>query len=119
MKYLALLYGDESTDVGKSPEEMGALIGAYEAFGQWAESKHPGAVVGGDALMPSETAKTVRVRAGKQTVTDGPFAETKEHLGGYYLIEAESIDQAIEIAARIPAALDGSVEVRPIMILPT
>jgi len=72
----------------------------------------------GDALQPTSTATTVRVRDGKTTLTDGPFAETKEQLGGYYLVEAKDLDEASKIAARIPGARTGSVEVRPIRVYP-
>src|SRR5215470_15567989 len=84
----------------------------YVAFGK----KHETSIQGGNALQPTSTAATVRVRDGKMLTTDGPFAETKEQLGGYYLIEAKDLDAAIGIAARIPGARFGSIEVRPIMI---
>jgi hypothetical protein len=84
----------------------------YNAFTE--SIRESGHLVGGDALHPVETATTVRVRGGETMVTDGPFAETKEQLGGYYLIEAKDADEAISIAARIPGANHGSVEVRPV-----
>ena len=88
------------------------LLAEYGAFGQ----KHASVIKGGNALQLTPTAKTVRVRSGEAITTDGPFAETKEHLGGYYLIEANSPEEAAAIAAGIPAARYGSIEVRPIMV---
>jgi hypothetical protein len=88
----------------------------YEKYGKFTEEiKKSGNYLGGNPLKPTTTATTVRVRDSKRVVTDGPFAETKEQLGGYYLIEATDLDQAISIAARIPGALYGSIEVRPIL----
>jgi hypothetical protein len=109
MQYLVLIYEDEKRFATGYPEEEFA---EYGAFGK----KYGGAIKSGHALQPTGTAKTVRVRDGKALTTDGPFAETKEHLGGYYLLEAESIDEAATIAAGIPAARYGYIEVRPIMI---
>lgn len=112
MRYLALLYGDEN--VVLSDQEQQELMTAYVAFGE--EGDKAGVLTGvGEALQPSSTATTVRVRDGETVTTDGPFAETKEQLGGFYLFESDNLDQAIEWAAKIPAAKDGSVEVRPIM----
>jgi hypothetical protein len=87
----------------------------YQAFGQFGQ-EFAAAIKGGNALQPVATAKTVRVRENKALITDGPFAETKEQLGGYYLVEASSIDEAAKIAAKIPWAPHGSIEVRPIMV---
>src|SRR5271170_3421077 len=109
MQYLALIYEDESRFLQGYDE---AEFAEYGAFGQ----KHASVIKGGNALQPTGTAKTVRVRGGKTVSTDGPFAETKEQLGGYYLIDAKSIDEAATIAAGIPGARFGSVEVRPIMV---
>ena len=93
-----------------SEDEQKAIIGEYMAI-----SEAPG-VTGGDQLQPPETATTVRVQDGKTLTTDGPFAETKEALGGYYLFEADDLDAAIELAARIPAArMGGAIEVRPVV----
>jgi len=115
MRYLALLYGDEN--VVSSDEEMQEMMKAYVAFGE--EGDKAGVLTGvGEALQPTSTATTVRVRDGETVTTDGPFAETKEQLGGFYLFECKNLDQAIEWAAKIPAAKDGSVEVRPIMEFP-
>lgn len=108
MQFLLLIYEDEGRfATGFPPDEYAE----YGAFGQ----KHAGSIKGGNALQPTATAKTVRVRNGKSLTSDGPFAETKEHLGGYYLVEAESIDEAAAIAAGIPGARYGSIEVRPIL----
>jgi hypothetical protein len=109
MQYLLLIYEDEKRFAqGFDPAEMEQ----YGAFGQ----KHAGAIKGGNALQPTTTAKTVRVRNGETVATDGPFAETKEQLGGFYLVEATSTDEAVSMAAQIPGARFGSVEVRPIMV---
>jgi hypothetical protein len=109
MQYLVLIYEDESRFATGYPEDEFA---EYGAFGK----KHANAIKGGNALQPIATAKTVRVRDKKALTTDGPFAETKEQLGGYYLLEAASIDEAAAIASGIPAARYGSIEVRPIMV---
>ena len=108
MQYLLLIYDNEERfATGYDPAELGE----YRAFGQ----KFGPAIRGGNALQPTTTAKTVRVRDGKRLVTDGPFAETKEQLGGFYLIEARDDNEAIAIAEKIPGARFGSIEVRPIM----
>jgi hypothetical protein len=113
MKYLCLIYEDETT-WGKMPKpEADAMMGEY--FGFTEDVKRSGHYLGGNALQPTQTASTVRVRKGKISTTDGPFAETKEQLGGYYLIEAKDLNDAIQVAARIPSARLGGVEVRPIM----
>lgn len=108
MQYLALIYEDESRFANGYPE---AEYAEYGAFG----IKNASAIKGGNALQPTGTAKTVRVRDSKVVSVDGPFAETKEQLGGYYLIEAATIDEAASIASGIPGARFGSIEVRPIM----
>jgi hypothetical protein len=87
---------------------------AYQAFNEKLVSRN--ALVEGDALLPPSTATTVQVRDGKTLTTDGPFAETKEQLGGYYIVEAKDLDEAIEFAAGIPSATMGSIEVRPVMV---
>ena len=109
--YLLALYDNEKNDEGKTEADMAALMGEYEVFTE--SAKKGGNYIGGEALQPVATASTVRVRDGKRLITDGPFAETKEQLGGFYLIKAKNIDEAIAIASRIPAAKTGSVEVRP------
>lgn len=114
MQYLCLIYEDEKIAERMSPEEQGAFFGGYMTFTN--DIKASGHLRGGDALQPVATATTVRVRDGKITTTDGPFAETREQLGGYYLVEAKDLDEAIQIAARIPSAKHGSIEVRPIMV---
>jgi hypothetical protein len=113
MKYLLTIYGDESRFEQASPEEMKATLAAYGAFGE--EIEKAGVHLGGEGLQPSSTATTVSVRDGEKVVTDGPFAETKEQLGGFYLLECKDLDEAVEWAAKIPGAQSGSVEVRPVM----
>ena len=113
MQYLLLIYGDQNGWESMSEEERGQVFQAYGTFTQ--ELEDSGAMVGGNALQPTETATTVRVRNDETLTTDGPFAETKEQLGGYYLVEAESIDEAIDWAAKIPAARTGTIEVRPLV----
>jgi hypothetical protein len=113
VKYILLIYGDESGWQSFTPEQQAAETQAYEDFGKWLTEK--GWMRGGDALQASATATAVRVREGKTVTTDGPFAETKEQLGGYYMVECDNLDQAIEAAAKIPAARGGTIEVRPIM----
>lgn len=109
--YLLTLYENEKSYEGKSEADMAKLMGEYDVFTE--SIKKSGNYVGGEALQPVATATTVRVRDGKRLTTDGPFAETKEQLGGFYLVKAKSIDEAIAIASRIPAAKTGCVEVRP------
>ncbi|HEY4132877.1 MAG TPA: YciI family protein [Gemmatimonadaceae bacterium] len=113
MQYLLLIYENEQNWADRSENDSKALMGEYGAFTQSiAQSGH---YKGGNPLKPTNTAKTVRVRAGKRQTTDGPFAETREQLGGYYLVDAPTIDEAVTLAERIPAARTGSIEVRPIM----
>ena len=107
MQYLLLINDDESADNGD-------LMPAYMAYTEALQAS--GALVGANQLQPSETATTVRVRDGQTLVTDGPFIETKESLGGYYLIEVESLDEALEWAAKIPSAKFGHIEVRPLVM---
>ncbi len=113
MQYLLLIYDDETVWANMTKEQGAQLHTEYMAFTQ--DILESGKMKAGDALQPTRTATTVRVRGGKTTTTDGPFAETKEQLGGYYLVEAENLDEAIAIAARIPSAKLGSIEVRPVM----
>jgi hypothetical protein len=112
MRYLALIYGEEVDPSTIDPADLGKVMAAYNAFGQEVERR--GAFLGGEALQPTSTATTVRVRDGQTLTTDGPFAETKEALGGYYLLECKDLDEAIELAAMIPGAATGGIEVRPI-----
>ena len=114
MQYLLLIYDDEKIWASMSEAESGKLYGEYMQF--TAGVKESGKYVAGDALQPVSTATTVRVRDGKVVTTDGPFAETREQLGGYYLVEAKDLDDAIAIAAKIPSAKIGSIEVRPILV---
>ena len=116
MKYMCIIYGQESQWAKMSEAEQGAIFGEYMSFTE--AIKQAGKYVGGEALEPTQTATTVRVRNGKTQTTDGPFAETKEQLGGYYIVEAKDLDEAVAIAARIPDARYGSVEVRPVMVIP-
>ena len=109
VKYLLLIYDTEKR-WEKGYEKL--ELAEYGAFGKEFASQ----ILGGNALKPTSTATTVRVRDGKRLTTDGPFAETKEQLGGYYLVEAADLDEALGIAAKIPAARYGSIEVRPLMI---
>ncbi len=111
MQYALLIYTEEPTEA-PSPEAMAAEMEAYNAFGQHVTDR--GAMKGGEALAPTATATTVRVRDGRTISTDGPFAETKEVLGGFYLVEAADLDEAIGYAAMIPGAKRGSIEVRPV-----
>ena len=113
MHYLLLIYQDEAAHAQWSQEQLAAEYQAYNVYTE-AVTKS-GALLGGNPLMPTNTATTVRVRNGKTLTTDGPFAETKEQLGGFYLVNADNLDEAIKIAARIPGALYGSIEVRPVM----
>jgi hypothetical protein len=113
MRYLLSIYGDESGWNDATPEQVGAIMAAYGEFGEKAEAA--GVMLGGEGLQPSATATTVRVRDDETLTTDGPFAETREQLGGYYLLECRDLDEAIGWAAQIPGARDGCVEVRPVM----
>ena len=115
MRYLLLIYTPEPAD-GSSPDEMLDEVDQYNAFTQWTIQQ--GMFKAGEALHPTTAATTVQVRNGRTITTDGPFAETKEALGGFYLIEAKDLDEAIDAAARIPGARRGSIEVRPIFDLP-
>ena len=112
MKYLLQIYSGSAMDEYRrlSADEQDAILGEFLAIGQ------APAVIGGDQLQPEETATTVRVQDGRTMLTDGPFVEAKEHLGGYYLVEAGELDEALEIAARIPVArMGGAIEVRPLV----
>jgi hypothetical protein len=113
MKYLLSIYTDESSWDSATPEQIKETMEGYYAFGREAEER--GAYLAGEGLQPTAAATTVRVRKGERLITDGPFAETKEQLGGFYLLECKDLDEAIELAAKIPGARSGSVEVRPVM----
>ena len=112
MKYLCLIYDDEKKWETMSKSEADAYMGEYFAFTDGI--KGSGHYIGGNALQPVHTATTVRSRNGKLSTTDGPFAETKEQLGGYYLIEARDLNDALQVAQKIPSVRTGSIEVRPI-----
>ena len=113
MNYLLLIYADESERESSSPADAQAMHEAYRKFTE--DIAASGVLRAGDALEPVAMATTVRVRGGEAVVTDGPFAETREQLGGYYVIEAKDLDEAIGIAERIPPARFGTIEIRPVM----
>jgi len=113
MQYLLLIYDAEGDWAKMSDAERGAVFEEYKTFS--ADLGKSGKLRNGNALKPVSTATTVRVREGKTLLTDGPFAETREQLGGYYLIDAADLDEAVAIAKRIPSARIGCIEVRPIM----
>ena len=113
MQYLLMIYDAEKLWTTMPEAERNALMGEYMKFSQ--DIRASNHMVAGDALQPTHTATTVRVRDGKTTTTDGPFAETREQLGGYFLIEAKDLDEATMIAAKIPSARFGSIEVRPVV----
>jgi hypothetical protein len=116
MQYMLLIYGNEAGMKSATAGDREAMMKAYGEFTQ--SIVKSGNMKAGDALEATSTATTVRVRDGKTLSTDGPFAETKEQLGGYYLVEAKDLDEATKIAARIPGAKVGSIEVRPVMQMP-
>lgn len=114
MQYMLLIYENEANWADMPEEQVGEVIGQYQAYGQHlVENGH---FKVGEALQPTPTATTVRVRDGESMLTDGPFAETKEQLGGFYLVEAADLDEAVALAARCPGARTGCVEVRPVMV---
>jgi hypothetical protein len=115
VQYMLLIYSDEAAwDSSFDDETRKAVYAEYTAFTN--DLREQGKLVSADELQPSSTATSIRVRDGESLVTDGPFADTKEVLGGYYLIEADSLDEALEWAARIPSARHGTIEVRPIVM---
>jgi hypothetical protein len=116
MKYLLLIYENEALSAGLSEAEQGKVFAEYKEY--TADIRKSGHHLGGNALQPVSTATTVQVRNGKTVTTDGPFAETREQLGGFYLVEAKDLDEALALAKRIPAARTGSIEVRPIWPTP-
>ena len=113
MRYMCLIYENETLAAQRSEEENNKNFEAYFAFSKVV--REAGVMEGGDPLLESNTATTVRIRNNKVTHTDGPFAETKEQLGGYYILNCKDLDEALGYAAQIPGAKHGSVEVRPIM----
>jgi len=112
MKYLLLMYANEA-EAPKSPEELQTIADAWYVYME--EAKAAGVLLSNGGLEPAATVTTVRIRNGKTLATDGPFAETHEQLGGYFLVEAKNLDEALAIAARIPSAREGTIEVRPIV----
>ena len=112
MRYAMLICTDESAMAAASPEEAQASMQEYFAFGEEMTSR--GVLQGGERLRPTSDATTVQVRDGEVITADGPFAETKEQMGGFYLVDCKDLDEAVEIAARIPGARVGTIEVRPI-----
>jgi hypothetical protein len=113
MQYMLLIYNSPNAWDSMSEEEQGKIFGEYGTFTE--ELQNSGKLVAGDALQPISTATSVRVRDGETLTTDGPFAETKEVLGGYYLIDVESLDEALEWGAKVPGSKYGTIEVRPVV----
>ena len=111
MQYALLIHEDETFWDTSSPEEIGRMMAGYQAFGE----RNAAVIKDGQALQPTATATTVRVRGGERLLTDGPFAETREQFGGYYVVDVPGLDEALELAAQIPGAETGGVEVRPVM----
>jgi hypothetical protein len=116
MRYIALIYTDEKAGAQATPDVMQRVMAAYLAYGE--EVRKAGVFQAGDALQDTSTATTVRVRDGQTLTTDGPFAETKEQLAGFYILNCQDLDEATKWAAKIPGAQTGSIEVRPIMEFP-
>ena len=114
MEYLLLIYANEADTAAIDETEMAAVMNDFRAFTD--SVIQSGNYKGSNRLRPVSTATTVRVRGGKTLTTDGPFAETREQLGGYYILECKDLDEAIEAAAKIPGAKHGSIEIRPLMV---
>ena len=114
MEYLLLIYEDEKVWQERSETDRTAIMQAYYAYTK--SLQEAGVMKGGNALQPVATATTVRVHGNERMTTDGPFAETKEQLGGYYLVDCANLDEALDWAAKIPSSSTGSIEVRPIMV---
>ena len=113
MRYMSLIYHDEKSWNALSEKERQGIYKEYRQLIEELQSR--GQFLAGEQLQPAETAKSVRVREGKQLVTDGPFAETREQIGGFFMIEAKDMTDALNIAARIPSARTGAIEVRPVV----
>lgn len=113
MRYMLLIYTSEANFSHMTSEERSAIMQGHSTFAQ--EAMQRGILMGGAPLQPTSTARTVRVRKGKTLVIDGPFAETKEQLAGTYILDRKNLDEAIELATKIPDALYGSIEIRPLM----
>ena len=116
MKYMALIYTDPSREEGMTAEDREANLARYIEFSR--AGREQGTVVGGDELASPSSATRVRVVDGETVVTDGPYAETKEQLGGFFMLECDSIDEAVQLAAKIPGAAHGAIEVRPLHVDP-
>lgn len=116
MQFMLLIYDDESIWSEMPEDERDSVMGEYFAYTK--ALRDSGKYVAGDALQPTSTAKTVQLRDGEPLTTDGPFAETKEQLGGYYLVDVDSEEEALEWAAKIPSARYGKIEVRPVVVFP-
>ncbi len=114
MQYLLLIYSNEAADANATEEESTKIYQAYNDYTK--ELRDSGAYLAGEALLPTSTATTVRRKDGKPLTTHGPFAETTEQLGGFYMVECANIDQALEWAAKCPGSINGAVEVRPVMV---
>ena len=113
MRYVCLIYDDEKKLAGMSKQDADSFMGEYFQFTE--DIKKSGRYVAGEALQPVNSATSLRIRSGKLSTTDGPFAETREQLGGFYLIDARDLNEAIQIASRIPSAKTGTIEVRPVV----
>src|SRR5262245_22392052 len=113
MRYMLLIYENEAISAARSEAEQNAVIDEHRAFA--AAARSDGLFHAGDPLMPSTAATCVKVRNGKRLTTDGPYAETREQVGGYYILNCKTLDEALARAAKIPTARDGVIEVRPIM----
>jgi hypothetical protein len=113
VKYLLTIWADESHYAGMGPDDASKIFAAHGKFGEAVAAA--GVMRGGDGLQPTATATTVRVRDGETMLTDGPFAETREQLGGFYMLECADLDEAVRWAAQVPEATHGSIEVRPVM----
>ena len=112
MKYLCLIYGDESAWANRTQEQAASMFAEYMAYTD--DIRKSGHMIAAEALQPTSSATTIRVRDGKVSTTDGPYAETKVQLGGFYLVEAKDLNDAIQVASRIPGAKHGAIEVRPV-----
>jgi hypothetical protein len=113
MKYMLLLFGDENAWETSSEQDLEAEMARYEQYDR--ELNEAGVFVSGEGLQPTPTATTMRIVGGERILTDGPFAETKEQLGGFYVLECKDLDDALAWAERCPASGDGSIEIRPVM----
>jgi hypothetical protein len=113
MRYMLLLFGDESSWANMSEEEGAAVMAAYDRY--YEEATKAGVFVSGEGLQPTATATTMRIVGGERVLNDGPFAETKEQLGGFYVLECKDLDDALAWAERCPASGNGAIEIRPVI----